>query len=288
MVHVFFHKADLDGFASCAIVRYAINEKLNMIGCHYGDSLDLSKFDKEDTVIMVDFSFSPEIMLKIKESVKEFIWIDHHKSAIANSEKNGYSDLPGLRDMEYAACELTWKYMMENETMPIAIQYLGRFDIWDHKDPKVLYFQEGMKSLKVIYPTLKDTRELWSRLIENDEALIQEILIKGQIIYEDMKTRNARLCDKNSYVIEFEGLRLLAVNQPNVNAKFFESKYDPKKHDAMCAFSYKPEHGKWVVSLYTTHHNVNILAVATKFGGGGHAKACGFSLNKEEIVKLLL
>ena len=45
MVHVFFHKADLDGFASCAIVRYAINEKLNMIGCHYGDSLDLSKFD---------------------------------------------------------------------------------------------------------------------------------------------------------------------------------------------------------------------------------------------------
>ena len=55
----------------------------------------------------------------------------------------------------------------------------------------------------------------------------------------------------------------------------------------MCAYSFKPEQGKWIVSLYTTHHNVNILAIANKYGGGGHAKACGFSLAKDEISILL-
>jgi oligoribonuclease NrnB/cAMP/cGMP phosphodiesterase (DHH superfamily) len=151
-----YHSIDLDGWMSAAIVKHwfvnqhpegqinnhLINEEvfnyedvnIDFIGYNYGQPIpDLSEYDK---VIVCDISFPANIMLNMWEKL---IWIDHHISAINQvrdycDEYDYDSSKPiGLRDIKYAACELTWKYFFPNDTMPEIVRLLGRYDCFGHK-----------------------------------------------------------------------------------------------------------------------------------------------------------
>ena len=63
----------------------------------------------------------------------------------------------------------------------------------------------------------------------------------------------------------------------------FEGYYHQDVHDAMLAYLFDGKKKKWTFSLYTTNDEVDILSVATKLGGGGHKKACGFQLDPEMV-----
>ena len=160
---VIFHSVDLDGWMSAAIVKHWFKQQydlnyedknqciefdklstgnngvplndLTFIGYNYGQPIpDLSEYDK---VIMCDISFPAQEMKKI---VDKTIWIDHHISAILawqNIElcdlENKLPKLEGLRDTNFAACELTWLYLFPNEPMPEIVRLLGRYDCFGHK-----------------------------------------------------------------------------------------------------------------------------------------------------------
>ena len=59
---------------------------LTFIGYNYGQPIpDLSEYDK---VIMCDISFPVEEMLKLRDTLgKNFVWLDHHISAIKSIEE---------------------------------------------------------------------------------------------------------------------------------------------------------------------------------------------------------
>lgn len=42
--------------------------------------------------------------------------------------------------------------------------------------------------------------------------------------------------------------------------------------------------GRWTISLYTTHDDVDCGAIAKKYGGGGHRQASGFIITSIEEV----
>lgn len=140
-----YYSRDLDGWMSAAIVKkWFINNNNNIIGCadnsdilynlknrvylnflgwDYGDPIpDLSEYDK---VIMCDISFPVDEMVKLNKKFlyDDFIWLDHHISAIKALREVKFpdnmhlDDIVGLRDTEFAACELTWKYFFPDETM---------------------------------------------------------------------------------------------------------------------------------------------------------------------------
>jgi oligoribonuclease NrnB/cAMP/cGMP phosphodiesterase (DHH superfamily) len=135
-----YHSIDLDGWMSAAIVKHWFNQQkvpnkqgedcntLNFIGYNYGQPIpDLSEYDK---VIMCDVSFPKEEMSKLSDPLGRLIWIDHHKSAIL---ENAALECKGYRDVEFSACELTWKYFFPNEEMPEIVRLLGMYDSFRHK-----------------------------------------------------------------------------------------------------------------------------------------------------------
>lgn len=138
---VIFHEVDLDGFMSAAIVKYWFNQQevpnkegedcntIDFIGYNYGQPIpDLSEYDK---IIMCDISFPIEEMEKLAYKLMgNFIWIDHHISAI-NSWKEGLVSPNGLRDTKFAACELTWFYM--NNPINNAVIDLTSFKRYEEK-----------------------------------------------------------------------------------------------------------------------------------------------------------
>ena len=298
---VFYHRADFDGICSGAIVKKYLEEKyrlkgevpvIHCIGVDYGDDLGTFVSSQElkeaDYVFITDFSFEPKDMKLIYATRPDTIWIDHHESAINKAKEHGYSSLSGIRKIEtipgkkISACELAWLYLFPEDNMPYAVHHLGRYDVWDHEDPSVLEYQYGARAI------IKDgtTDTAWDALLADGQlcSVDSKILTTGQVILDFERSQNARIAEGISFTCEFHGFRALAANRSHSNSNFFESVFDPEKHDLMLLFS-QNKFGGYKVSLYTPKDNVDILSIAESYGGGGHAKACGFFTDTLEIFQ---
>lgn len=109
-----YHSRDLDGWMSAAIVKLwhhktePINpvtgmiEPLKLIGWDYGNPIPSNL--KDNMLVMADISFpQPEMFMLWRTYKENFIWIDHHASAIRdNTEINvGKVIFKGLTDVKF-------------------------------------------------------------------------------------------------------------------------------------------------------------------------------------------
>lgn len=267
----FYHGVDLDGQCAGAIVR-KWHPECEMIGVDYTDTSASPEPDDGETVFVVDFSFPPDEMLRLYEKC-DLVWIDHHKSAISDVVAGGGDGISGLRMIGIAGCELTWLYL-SGQRAPEAVRLLGRYDVWDHRDPDVLPFQFGMREEKNTAPEAG----LWHFLLNNNRGQsgrrIQEILERGRVILSYQERQNEKYARAMAYEAEFEGLRAVVLNKPMANSMAFDGVFDPEKHDIMVAFGVRGMDMKY--SLYSDKPDVDVSEIAKKYGGGGHAGAAGF------------
>lgn len=281
----FYHRIDFDGKCSGAIVlkKYP---KCEMIGIDYPDKFPWEKIEQGSKVIMVDFSLkSMDDMIKldrlcVDKNTREsnFIWIDHHKSAIDEADKKDFKP-HGLRKVGTAGCELTWEYFFKKEDMPKAVYLLGRYDVWDESVKDAFIFQYGMK----IFSDTKPDSDIWVKVF--DDNSIPSITEKGAIAEQYQISTNIDTCERTCFEIEFDGLKCLASNNTFSNSITFKSMWDNKKYDAMLSF-YMIKDKVWKVSLYTDKPGVDVSVVCKRHGGGGHEQAAGFSVEDiNEIFK---
>ena len=275
----FYHKNDLDGHCSGAIIKYRYPE-CELIGIDYDDQFPWDKITSDLEVFMVDFHLQPfEDMIKLAKNCK-LTWIDHHKSAEEDFEK--YADARHLFrlvyiDLGYAACELLWKELYHHEPIPHAVHLLGRYDIWDHSDKNTLPFQYGMR----LHDTDPNNQGFWRRIFEEQSSWIptsghdylMSILYEGQTVLKYVKSYHAKYA-QSAFEVEFDGLKCIAINKLMAGSQLFDSVWDKKKYHAMVAFGFKGN--KWLVSLYSDRDDVDLSKVAKKRGGGGHRLASGF------------
>ncbi len=261
-----YHRSDLDGKMSAAIVK-KYTPGIELYGIEYGDEIPWDKITNA-IVYLVDFSLQPwELMERLQREASSVIWIDHHKSAI--EECNKYKSIfNGVRDSTKAACELCWDYFFINQPMPHAVWLLGRYDVWDlkaHED--VLPFQMGMR--------LNDSQDTLTELLLNFTDAIERIVRNGKIVLKYQEQMNINLM-RNSFVINWKDLKFLTVNTFGVNSTAFESKFDPKLHDAVMCFYFN--NTQWTVTMYSPNQSIDLSGIAKEMGGGGHASACGFQI----------
>lgn len=273
----FYHKSDFDGICSAAIVK-SVYPDIELYPIDHSDTLPISVIDKhKDLIIVVDFSFDMGTMITMHNTAMDFIWIDHHKSAI-----DKYLEIPenfdGLREIGQAACELTWQYFYE-EDMPTAVKLLGRYDVWQLTEiPNILEFQQGLKRY-----TFNPHDDIWQSLLWDDSNVITEIISHGKVIldYQRMENKKTML----SYAIrkKFEGYNCLIANTTVRNSQLFDG-YEEHFNDIDIFIVYSfTNKGNWVVSLYSNNDDVDVSKIATKYGGGGHMGAAGFTYKSSPI-----
>jgi len=281
----FYHSADLDGHCSGAIVRWAYPDdcEVEMWPIDYGFPFPWDKIEPEETVYMVDFSLQPfELMVKLA-NMCNLVWIDHHKSAIeAHKEWNHHNlehplDILGVRKTGIGACRLTWDYLFNSfgfdAPVPMGVQLLAEYDVWNHSDPNCLPFQYGMR-LKNTDPSSPEAMTgVWKRIFIDDVAFLNSTINAGITVLTYQKQLDAKTC-KNAFEIEFEGLKFIAVNATG-NSRTFESVWTPDKYDAMMTFHLTGQ-GHWTVNMYTDKPGIDLSVIAKRRGGGGHEKAAGF------------
>lgn len=282
--YCFYHSADLDGHSSAAQIVLFEKEKNNvdviLVPVNYGYDFKLLGDIQTAKIYMVDFSFPPDIMKMIRQMSKEFIWIDHHITAINDSITHGYDDVGGMRGIEKAGCEWVYEYIFG---VPVPtwhpIYFLGRYDVWDHTNPDTLNFQYGCRNHDT-FPN--STMDFWNYILTGTESEIFEkcklITRDGSTILSYVEKTNFITAKSSVYELTFEGIRFICANMAGSNSKFFDSYYDPQKHDAMMMFRYYPQKNTWSISMYGNKSDIDLSVIAKKYGGGGHKGACGFSV----------
>lgn len=166
--------------------------------------------------------------------------------------------------------ELPTKHLFVNRALsePLAVRLAGEYDIWDKRDPDADLFQHGLRSEDVAYDAL---------LANNGADYVKYLLNQGRAIAYAKTQENERIIQNNGFTVPWEGLTFLCCNAGSYNSYLFTAGIRPE-HDGLLGFSLRAN-GKWSISLYGVpgKPDVNLAAIATKYGGGGHKQACGFT-----------
>lgn len=269
------HHNDADGLCAGAIVRRRFGDTVELIETNYGRPVPWEKVDAAQTVIVTDFSLPKADMLKIyRAKGKNFIWIDHHISAI--KEMSDHAGIAGLRNVDEAACVLTWQYFFPDEDVPPAVRYIGDRDIWRFAYPQTKAFSEGL----FYADTRTDNDALWQLLFNNDEAMIQSLMQRGRILLEARLAGITRRVHGHGFETTFNGFRTLAVNLPSsgdVGHHICSLGYD-------VAYVYSESQQDGVVYTHVTLYSetTDVSALAKKYGGGGHKGAAGFRFVRQD------
>lgn len=326
-----YHSIDLDGWMSAAIVKhwFKINNNVHLekdnilyefnnpiadgnsdekntltfIGYTHGDPIpDLSEYD---SIVMVDISFPKEEMRKLFEQrINEFVWLDHHISAIKEVGCIIPMEFTEDHSVKHAACELTWQYFFPDTPMPEIVRLLGRYDCFGHKgtdeDRKVLEFQYASRSKVYDYETAYRWLIQWSTIhtqswIQTGKDIYSYLCIEAKQVYAngfEIKFGKMKAVDMNDMKVTYRTLphepwnescyRFICFNKERFNPINFGIDYHTDGYDGAACFWYV--NGKWNFSLYNDNGKVDCSVIAKQFGGGGHKGAAGFILDDLKAI----
>ena len=115
---IIYHCIDFDGICSLAIARqHFLKRGWNVDPFPYNRGLNVPDIDlllAYDEVVIVDIALPVKDMVDLAKCWREqglgLCWIDHHKTSIEDSVREGYTDIPGLREpVGQGACGLCWE-----------------------------------------------------------------------------------------------------------------------------------------------------------------------------------
>lgn len=260
-----FYHGDLDGKCSAFWVNKYFDRDIDLREIDYSMAFPFEDIEKDESVWIVDFSIEPEEMKKLLDITKNVVWIDHHKSVI-EKYKNLSLVISGIWEIGQAGCELTYKYLYDNEIMPKMTRLIGDWDVWEFEyGDETEYFKMGME----VYNTHPESK-IWERVLSNPKSVIQD----GKIVYKFKKNFYKEYVGNYGYEVGFERLSCIVCNIGMVSSKLFESL--DKDYDILIKYVF--DGNQYIVSLYSK--NVDVSEIAEKYGGGGHEGAAGFQCDE--------
>ena len=287
-----FYHNDADG--RCAGFWVGLSAGLNnlehpaeMIEMSYEKPFPMDTILPNEQIYIVDYSISPDEMRELLKITTDVTWIDHHKTAIEKYDGFEY-DIRGVRYDGIAGCMLTYCYLHHmtdrgsgeikpfdismTKDAPLFTKLIADWDVWkfDYGDD-TRNFITAFNSYD-FRPESKEWDKFFYTGFYNDPTFETELLEEGaaMIKYRDGWAKS--YLERFGFETEFEGLRCFAVNLSNCNSEYFKS-LPEGKYDAFMPFAFNGE--KWTVSMYSTTHDIS--GICKKHGGGGHAKAAGFT-----------
>lgn len=294
----------MDGLASALIAKKKfLNAKICSV--QYGEDIlhelikdkskDILENETEYRLIIVDFSFDDTDMEVAKDMFKEFIWIDHHKSAMEKMpELWNNKNVKGIRSLEKSACELCWDYFFPDKDVPYGIELIGDRDTWKFKHgDDTRYFCEYLRQYDI-----EDDGDINTLILIIFDTIdgIEFCIDKGTYCYNYMMAEVKRLYKKGKIEEKecFIGYTYCNPTEPYDYEKYktfichsnsFISElgsYALKQGDCEIAEIrqriWNKDKQKWitVVSLRSKKDGVDVSKIAIAHGGGGHYCASGY------------
>ncbi len=224
--------------------------------------------DKE--IYIVDFSFVRSTIEVLIAENKSVVVIDHHQTA----EADVVAYPQNVFDNNHSGCVLAWQYFHPGTEVPELLYYIEDHDLWRFALTENREYNVALGQYEVSF-------EVWDALIEELKNENQKInfIAKGALIakFEDkliatiMKTRERVL---------FEGNEVWAINAERIYRSILGNKLaelNEAEGNIAIGIVYYHSHGRVNISL-RSRGDVDVAALAEKYGGGGHKRAAGIEV----------
>ncbi len=195
---------------------------------------------------------------------KRVTCIDHHisnEAAVKMTHKYSYAK-------NNSGSVLAWKYFHSYKPVPKMLLYIEDMDLWRFK---VARTKEIFAFLDLYDFNFKLLEKL-AEQIQNPKTRQVAIAIGKTVLSYENKLVD-RMVRQNAELVEFEGYKTLAVNSPNFSSQIG---HELSKILPPIAIIWSERKGKVIVSL-RSDGSVDVSQLASKYGGGGHKAASGFS-----------
>ena len=225
-VAIIYHCIDFDGICSLAIARqHFLKRGWNVDPFPYNRGLNVPDIDlllAYDEVVIVDIALPVKDMVDLAKCWREqglgLCWIDHHKTSIEDSVREGYTDIPGLREpVGQGACGLCWEYFHPGTPQPEVVRILSAYDVWNKKafdwNGYTLPFQYGLRN------RIGLDREKFFCLFESqvdsmeDTDTVSEIIKEGNSLIKYIRNSGRNACKNYAFEVtlgrQLKGLAML-------------------------------------------------------------------------------
>jgi oligoribonuclease NrnB/cAMP/cGMP phosphodiesterase (DHH superfamily) len=293
-----YHKNCNDGFGAAWAVWKRFGHEAEYVPGQYGEAPpDVTGRD----VIIVDFSYKKDVLLRMGEQAASVLILDHHKSAREDledfdlgSEEWGWnrhlvsrksylsSIMPGTSHIRahfvegHSGAAIAWEYFHPSLDTPTLIKYLEAYDLWRHDSlPNVREINAYIRSFEYDFPT-------WTALSFTlaDEKFFGESVWQGaalqRMLMKNVRDHAAGALSK--YKFEICGHLVNAVNcPPHWASEMGNVLADMEDQPFGCTY-YTIANGMVKFSLRSKEGKVDVAKIAEQFGGGGHRNAAGFTV----------
>ena len=285
-----YHGNCADGFGAAWAVRAHLgSEKVDFYGATYQQAPpDVTGRD----VIMVDFSYKRPVLEAMGLQAKSILILDHHKSAAADlagypeppadlGEMRGWLPDSGIYarfDMERSGAGLAWDHFHPGPR-PTLLNHIEDRDLWR-------FALTGTRKIQAAVFSYPYDFDLWDKLMDSP---VDMFAVEGAAIERKHFKDIAELigvCTRK-FPITVPHPDGMVGGTVELDIEFANLPYTLTS-DAGHDLAKRSHHGVggcyWdtpearVFSLRSTDNGLDVSAIASIYGGGGHAHAAGFSV----------
>lgn len=221
-------------------------------------------------VILVDFSYKKDVLTSMLKTAASITILDHHISAekdLAELMSNG--EVKGLFDMNKSGAMLAWEWFNSDKPVPKLIAHIQDRDLWQFK-------LDGTREITTALSSYPYDFALWDKLMANNSGELEGLKRDGEAIGRKLKNDIEQLISS--------GVRRMTIGGYNVPVLNASSTYVSDAGNIMSAGEpfaacYWDHSGGRSFSLRSSEVGIDVSEVAMQYGGGGHAKAAGFTVD---------
>lgn len=295
MYRLFTHN-DLDGVGCGILFKLAFGEKaevrynsvtgLNYQVERYFDRMN-DRMKNDDFLFITDLSVNNEVAERINEFISgggKAQLIDHHKTALhLNDYSWGSVKVEDESGKLTSATSLLYEYLIQKESLQQKssidefVELVRQYDTWEW-DINKNYKAKNLNDLFFMVSIEEFEERMIQRLQSGNEFEFDEFEQKLLEMEEDKIERYIRRKKREIVQVQANGLYGGIVHAESYHSELGNELGKEFSHlDYIVILNL----GGRKISFRTIHDNVDVSGVAGEFGGGGHAKAAGCTMNEE-------
>ncbi len=261
-----YHGNCLDGFAAAWAVRHALGEEVEFHkGIHQQTPPDVSDRD----VFLVDFSYKKDVLISMLKTAANITILDHHITAVQDLlELMDSGELKGLFNMNKSGAMLAWEWFHPEQQAPELIAFIQDRDLWKFE-------LEGSREINAALSSYPFDFSVWDTLMASGDAEIADLKNIGAAIERKLQKDIEELLASGVRRMVIAGYDVPVLNAPSAYVSDAGHIMSINEPFAACYWDHAAGRS---FSLRSSETGVDVAEVAKKFGGGGHAKAAGFTV----------
>lgn len=265
-----YHHGCADGVAAAWAVFMAFRDAGFDIEFHPGIYGEEPPDVTGREVILVDFSYRRDVLLKMVEQSFCITILDHHKTAMEDLI-NLPERVEVIFDIDRSGAMIAWHKFHSDRPAPPLFDHIQDRDLWR--------FQlSGTREITAAVYSHELKPETFGELVF---AGCDSLLAEGRSIVRKQQNDIAAIIRDATRFMTFGTIRVPAANVPWMYASDVAGEL-AKGHPFACTY-YDDATGRRF-SLRSTPDGLDVSQIAAAFGGGGHKHAAGFRMTREQAL----